>query len=389
LNPQSAIRNPQCVRWCLRIALLLIAGAALPSAVAAQEIQWRTEYKKAREEAGQKGLPLVIDFGTENCVWCKQLDARTFRDEAVIDLMNERCIPLKIDASKQPALAEALRIQRYPTLVFAGPDGRILGFQEGYVEAPHLKELLTHTIGAIATPEWMKVDYKAACQNVQNAEYPKAIVLLRNILDDGKDRPVQAQARALLQDIEQQGNTLLRRARQDAEHGKKAAAIETATDVSRKFEGTLAGREASALLATLTARPNANDPQRATRCRDLLAQAKEDFRLQQFASCLEHCEMLVANFGDLPEAAEAGQLAADVKSNPEWMKAACDQAGDRLSGLYMGLAESYLRKGQPQQAAYYLERIVQVFPNTTYAEMAQSKLSVLQALPTRSENRKP
>src|SRR5579872_4097832 len=320
-------------RWSLRTLLLLIAGAVLPSVVAAQEIQWRTEYKKAREEAAQKGLPLVIDFGTENCVFCKQLDTRTFRDEAVIELMNERCVPLKIDASKQPALAEALHIQRYPTLVFAGPDGRILGFQEGFVEAPRMKELLTHTIGAIATPEWMKEDYKTACENVQNGEYPKAIGLLRNILDDGKDRPVQAKARALLQDIEQQGNAKLQRARQFAEHGQKADAIKAATELAKNFEGTLAGREGSALFASLTSRPNANDPHRATRCRDLLAQAKDDFRLQQYASCLEHCEMIAANFGDLPEATEAGQLLADVKSNPEWMKAACDQASDRLSGL--------------------------------------------------------
>src|ERR1700684_3935919 len=145
-------------RWYLRCALLLLAGAVLPSVVAAQGIQWRTDYKKARAESVQKGLPLVIDFGTESCFYCKQLDARTFRDTAVIGLMNEHCIPLRIDASKQTALAEALRIQRYPTIVFAGPDGRILGFQEGFVEAPRMKELLTHSIAAIATPEWMKVD---------------------------------------------------------------------------------------------------------------------------------------------------------------------------------------------------------------------------------------
>ena len=94
-------------RWCLRTALLLIAGAVLPSAVSAQEIQWRFEYKKAREEAVQKGLPLIIEFGSENCFWCKQLDTRTFHDEAVIGLLNEHCIPLKIDATKQIALAEA------------------------------------------------------------------------------------------------------------------------------------------------------------------------------------------------------------------------------------------------------------------------------------------
>ena len=369
--------------------LLLLAGTVLPSVVAAQEIQWRSDYKKARAESVEKGLPLVIDFGTESCFYCKQLDTRTFRDEAVIGLMNERCIPLRVDASKQTALAEALRIQRYPTIVFAGPDGRIIGFQEGFVEAPRMKELLTHAIAAVATPEWMKVDYQTAYQNYQDAEFAKAIGLLRNILDDGKDRPVQAKARALLQEIEQQGNVKLQAARLYADHGQKAKAIEAATELATKFQGTLPGREGSALLATLTSRPIPNDPQRAMRARDLLALAKEEFRMQQYSSCIDRCETLVANFGDLPEATEAGQLLTDLKSNPDLMKTACDQLGDRLGSLYLSLAEGYLKKGQPQQAGYYLDRIVQMFPNTKYAEAAEAKLTVLRGIPTRSENKKP
>src|SRR5690348_2400912 len=98
--PHSAFRIPQwegatmsnAMRCCMRGALLLLAGAALPCAAQAQEIQWRYDYKKAREESVEKGLPIVIDFGTESCFWCKQLDARTFRDAAVASLMNERCI---------------------------------------------------------------------------------------------------------------------------------------------------------------------------------------------------------------------------------------------------------------------------------------------------------
>ncbi len=377
------------IRWSWRCMLLLLAGAVLPSVVAAQEIQWRTDYKKARDESIEKGLPLVIDFGTENCFYCKQLDARTFRDATIISLMNERCVPLRIDATKQAALAEALRIQSYPTIVFASPDGRILGFQEGFVEAPRMKELLTHSIAAIATPEWMKVDYKTAHQSYQDAEFAKAIGLLRNILDDGKDRPVQASARALLQEIEQQGTVKLQRARQLAEHGQKAEAVKAATELATSFQGTLPGREGSALLATLTSRPNPNDPQRATRARDLLAQAKEDFRVQQYSSCIERCETLVASYTDLPEATEAGQLLVDLKSNPDLMKAACEQLGDRLGSLYLSLAESFLKKGQPQQATYYLDRIAQMFPNTKYAESAEAKLSVLRGIPTRSENKKP
>ena len=51
------------------LCLLSAAGAR------AQEVAWRPDYSTARQEAAAKGRPLVIDFGTENCVYCKLLDA--------------------------------------------------------------------------------------------------------------------------------------------------------------------------------------------------------------------------------------------------------------------------------------------------------------------------
>ncbi len=83
---------------------LLLALWAAPAA--AQEVEWRQDYVKARQEAVEKNRPLVIDVGTENCFCCKQLDLRTFNDPAVIALLNERCIPLKIDAQQHARLVE-------------------------------------------------------------------------------------------------------------------------------------------------------------------------------------------------------------------------------------------------------------------------------------------
>jgi outer membrane protein assembly factor BamD (BamD/ComL family)/thioredoxin-related protein len=377
------------IRWSLRCPLLFLVAALLPSRVAAQDIQWRTDYNKAREESAQKGLPIVIDFSTENCMFCKKLDALTLRDPAVISLMNERCIPLRIDPTKQTALAEALRVQSYPTLVFATPDGRILGFQEGYIEAPRMKELLNRSIASVATPEWMNQDYKDAFTLLQDGEYPRAIAMLKNIVEDGKDRPVQVKARARLQEIDKQALAQLQRARQLADHGQKSEAIKVASELAKAYDGTLAAHEGSQLVAALTSRVNPNDPQRLLRGRDLLAQAKEDYRNQLYASCIDRCEAIAASYGDLPEATEATQLLGEVRGSPEILKTACDQTGDRLAAMYYSLAESYLKKGQTQQAVYYLERIVQVFPNSKQADAAQAKLSVLQGWPTRSESKKP
>src|SRR4051794_6947539 len=98
---------PRLLACCPALSLLLVLSAP----ARAQDIDWRSDYNKARQEALDTGRPLVIDFGTETCFWCKQLDQRTFRDPAVVTLLNDRCIPLRIDAQRTPKLAEALHIQ--------------------------------------------------------------------------------------------------------------------------------------------------------------------------------------------------------------------------------------------------------------------------------------
>src|SRR6516164_8207827 len=138
MNGRESTRSSAMLKMSCKLAPVLWSALVIlhpSSLLQAEEIDWRTDYNKARQEAAEKGRPLFLDFGTENCVWCKQLDARTFTDPDLVALLNRRYIPVKIDGSRNPGLTEALHIQNYPTLVYASPDGRILGYQEGFVEA--------------------------------------------------------------------------------------------------------------------------------------------------------------------------------------------------------------------------------------------------------------
>ena len=53
---------------------LLLLAASWTGRAAAQEVEWRSDYVKARKEAQDKNFPLVIDFSTVNCFWCRQLE---------------------------------------------------------------------------------------------------------------------------------------------------------------------------------------------------------------------------------------------------------------------------------------------------------------------------
>jgi thioredoxin-related protein len=365
-------------RLLVRGLLLQSAFFLLHASAFAQEVAWRTDYSRARQEAVEKGLPIVVDIGTENCYWCKQLDQRTFRDPGLAAYLNERTIPLRIDAQRSPAIAEALNIQSYPTIVFAAPDGRIIGVQEGFVEAAQLRQEVGRTVALVVAPDWMLRDFQDATKAVANGESAKALTLLRNIVEDGKERPTQVKARQMIQELEQQAAARLADAKSQMDRSKSSEALNRLTHT---HPGTAAARDAAQLLTMQT---DAADNNRARRARDLLNQAKEDFRTQQFACCLDRCELLTAQFGDLSESGAAIQLEAQIKENAEWMKATCEQLGDRLGVLYLGLAETCLKNGQPQQAVFYLERVMHAFPNSRHAEAAKVKLAQLQGGPTRA-----
>jgi thioredoxin-like negative regulator of GroEL len=356
---------------------------AFTGALRAQDVRWRYDYNSARREAQEKNLPLVVDFGTENCYWCNKLDTTTFHDPTVVATMNDHFVPLRVDAQRNSALTDALRIQAFPTVVLAASDGKILGTLEGYIDASRFHDHLQRILVSVSNPEWMNRDYQEAAKAVAGADYARAIALLKGVTQDGQSRPIQVKSRQLLNDLEQQAADRLVRAKHFEDKGQLTDAMETVTELVRLYAGTQSATEGGEMLSKLTAKPEIRAQQRSRRARDLLAQAKEEYRTKQYALCLDRCDVLTGNYADLSEGTEAMQLAADIKSNPEWMRQVCDNLSDRLGERYLILADTYIKKGQAKEAVLSYERVIQSFPGSRQADVAQQRLAQLQGQPTR------
>jgi thioredoxin-related protein len=355
----------------------------------APAVKWRSTYEQAREQASRDKLPLLLDIGTEACYWCKQLDVQTFANPEIAKLLNKRFVSLKIDA-RDPVnlhLVQVLRIHSYPTLVFAHHDGRILGYQEGFLDPAAMKEQLLRILSLVTAPEWMKRDFAEARTEAKAGHYARALVLLKGVVHDGQARPTQVEARKLLEEIEGKANTELQAVQELlAKEDKAGEACAAAEKLVKTFEGSAAAREGKQILFTLQARAKAEKETRQARARELLRQAREDFARQRYHCCLDRCEVVVEEFRDLSEAREARQLIADVTGNPEWTRKACRQLGDRLSQLYLAQADTWLKKGQPQQAIFYLERILHNFPDSQHAKTAKVRLLQIQGAPKSPED---
>lgn len=361
----------------LRLTLLTLMGIAWAAPASGQEIRWRYEYGSARIEAQRSGRPLFLDFSTEWCTYCKKLDVTTFRDAEVVRLLNEHFVPVKLDGNREKRLVEVLQLQGYPTLIVAGPDGRILKTIEGFVDAARLRAHLTDALASLDNPEWMIQAQQEAVRLVKSGEYPKAVVLLKSVLEDDRQRPVQVLARRHLQEIENSARHELAQIRSQLDSQNLITSMDMLEAFAQRYAGTQAAQEASALHAELSHRPEVKTARRQRQAAELLTQARRDFEAQQHLCCLDRCIALTTQFGDLPEGTEAQRLLESLKANPQWLKAASERLADRLCETYLALADVWIQRGELDLAAEALRRAAAV-DGSRHAEAARQRLAQMQ-----------
>ncbi len=91
----------------------------------------------ALAEAKCQGKPLFIDFYTEKCAPCKQMDKETFTDETVIDFTAQNYVAYKVDgdAAEGKDVANVYGIKAFPSFYFYNPNGEIVGKESGFMDA--------------------------------------------------------------------------------------------------------------------------------------------------------------------------------------------------------------------------------------------------------------
>jgi outer membrane protein assembly factor BamD (BamD/ComL family) len=228
----------------------------------------------------------------------------------------------------------------------------------------------------------MQRDLLEAKKAVSSSEYTRAIPILTSLVKEDRKLPMQAEAAKLLQDVETEASTRLEQTRKMYESGNTKEALGDLRDLIRRYAGTRAAKEGAVVLESLIiSSQTAPASSREQQAKQLLDQAREEHRNKQYLSCLDRCEYLVLQYSDLAQGREASQLAAKIKDDAECMRQVCEGLSDRLCTLYLSMAETWLKNGKPQQAVHYLERVVQGFPNTRQAEIAQVRLSQIQGPP--------
>ncbi|HVP56859.1 MAG TPA: thioredoxin domain-containing protein [bacterium] len=114
------------------VALTSCAKEKKPARAERDAIAWLTSYEAALKTAKDERRPVMIDFYTDWCGWCKRLDADTYVDKQVISASGD-FVSLKINADAERAIAARYNITGFPTILFIDSSGqevyRVVGYQ--------------------------------------------------------------------------------------------------------------------------------------------------------------------------------------------------------------------------------------------------------------------
>ena len=112
------------IRPAALFPLVTAAALLLPAtAPAADPVAWRTDYTAARKEAVEKGLPLFVVVGTDDCFYCRKLEGGPLRDATVAGNSATTSSP-EARREQRPQPREGAQGQLYPRSSSRGRTGR-------------------------------------------------------------------------------------------------------------------------------------------------------------------------------------------------------------------------------------------------------------------------
>lgn len=105
------------------IALLLAFQTMI---LAEDAVRWAPDLETAKRVAAMKNQLVLIHFYADNCPPCRRLEANVFSQATFAQAVEQNYIPIKINASDEPAIAKEFGVDRWPQDVVIAPSGQVV-----------------------------------------------------------------------------------------------------------------------------------------------------------------------------------------------------------------------------------------------------------------------
>ncbi len=92
----------------------------------AAEIAWMSWGDDAFARAAKEDKPILLSISAVWCHWCHVMDETSYSDPAVIETINRRFVPVRVDNDRRPDVNARYNMGGWPTTAFLTPDGATL-----------------------------------------------------------------------------------------------------------------------------------------------------------------------------------------------------------------------------------------------------------------------
>jgi uncharacterized protein len=92
----------------------------------AHEIHWRPWGDEVFREAQQTGKPVLLSLSAVWCHWCHVMDETAYSDRRVIEMINNRFIPTRVDNDRRPDVNRRYNMGGWPTTAFLTETGDVI-----------------------------------------------------------------------------------------------------------------------------------------------------------------------------------------------------------------------------------------------------------------------
>lgn len=193
------MRSLLIVSLLITLALGLVAAWRLASGPAvaeeAPQIRWHDSYEAALAAAKQSDKPVMADFYTDWCGFCKRMDREVLSQPAIIKTL-AGFEAVKVDGEARADLVDRYGIRGYPTFLFVDADGRELYRASGYSPPKPFGVTLRRALAvAQAAPELARLEAKRDAGDATGEELARASFLL--LRADRVERAAEAADEAL------------------------------------------------------------------------------------------------------------------------------------------------------------------------------------------------
>ncbi|MFZ7136966.1 MAG: thioredoxin domain-containing protein [archaeon] len=90
------------------------------------QVLWLPWNNESLKKAEQEDKPILLDISAVWCHWCHVMDEKTYSDNIVARLINEKFVPIRVDRDQRPDIDKRYNMGGWPSTVFLTPKGEIL-----------------------------------------------------------------------------------------------------------------------------------------------------------------------------------------------------------------------------------------------------------------------